>query len=49
MTVTYDKVALIGLGVLFLAGGWALEKVRRGMIALANAALVNLWMERGGK
>ena len=29
------SVALIGLGVLFLAGGWALEKLRRRMIALA--------------
>ena len=28
-------LALIGLGVLFLAGGWALEKLRRRMIALA--------------
>jgi len=32
----YDKVdrslALLGLGVLFLAGGWALEKTRRGII-----------------
>ena len=33
----FDKVGrslgLIGLGVLFLAGGWALEKMRRGLIA----------------
>jgi hypothetical protein len=32
----YDKVdrslALLGLGVLFLAGGWGLEKMRRGLI-----------------
>ena len=32
----FDKVGrslgLIGLGVLFLAGGWALEKTRRGLI-----------------
>jgi hypothetical protein len=32
----YDKVdrslALLGLGVLFLAGGWGLEKTRRGLI-----------------
>ena len=33
----FDKVGrslgLIGLGVLFLAGGWALEKMRRGLVA----------------
>jgi uncharacterized membrane protein len=33
----FDKMdrslALIGLGVLFLAGGWALEKTRRGLLA----------------
>jgi len=33
----FDKVGrslgLIGLGVLFLAGGWALEKTRRGLVA----------------
>jgi len=33
----FDKVGrslgLIGLGVLFLAGGWALEKTRRGLLA----------------
>ena len=33
----FDKVGrslgLIGLGVLFLAGGWALEKMRRGLMA----------------
>jgi uncharacterized membrane protein len=33
----FDKVGrslgLIGLGVLFLAGGWALERMRRGLIA----------------
>jgi uncharacterized membrane protein len=33
----FDKVGrslgLIGLGVLFLAGGWALEKMRRGLLA----------------
>jgi hypothetical protein len=32
-----DKVGrslgLIGLGVLFLAGGWALEKTRRSLVA----------------
>jgi uncharacterized membrane protein len=27
------SLALIGLGVLFLAGGWALEKMRRGLLA----------------
>ena len=35
MTAINRSVALIGLGVLFLAGGWALEKLRRRMIALA--------------
>jgi hypothetical protein len=33
----FDKMGrslgLIGLGVLFLAGGWALEKTRRGLLA----------------
>jgi uncharacterized membrane protein len=33
----FDKVVrslgLIGLGILFLAGGWALEKMRRGLLA----------------
>ncbi len=33
----FDKIGrslgLIGLGVLFLAGGWALEKMRRGLVA----------------
>jgi hypothetical protein len=33
----YDKMGrslgLIGLGVLFLAGGWALEKTRRTLLA----------------
>jgi len=33
----FDKfgrsLRLIGLGVLFLAGGWALEKTRRGLLA----------------
>jgi hypothetical protein len=33
----FDKVGrslgLIGLGILFLAGGWALEKARRGLLA----------------
>ncbi len=37
----FDKVGrslgLIGLGVLFLAGGWALEKMRRGLMARMNA------------
>jgi hypothetical protein len=32
----FDKVGrslgLIGLGILFLAGGWALEKARRGLM-----------------
>ena len=27
------SLGLIGLGVLFLAGGWALEKTRRGVLA----------------
>jgi hypothetical protein len=27
------SLGLIGLGVLFLAGGWALEKMRRGLLA----------------
>ena len=33
----FDKLgrsaSLIGLGVFFLAGGWGLEKIRRGLIA----------------
>jgi hypothetical protein len=29
---------LIGLGVLFLAGGWALEKMRRRLMARMDAA-----------
>jgi uncharacterized membrane protein len=33
----FDKMGrslgLIGLGILFLAGGWALEKTRRGLLA----------------
>ena len=33
----FDKMGrslgLIGLGVLFLAGGWVLEKIRRGLLA----------------
>jgi uncharacterized membrane protein len=37
----FDKVGrslgLIGLGVLFLAGGWALEKMRRGLLARMGA------------
>jgi hypothetical protein len=36
----FDKVGrslgLIGLGVLFLAGGWSLEKMRRGLLARMN-------------
>jgi hypothetical protein len=27
------SLGLIGLGILFLAGGWALEKMRRGLLA----------------
>ena len=27
------SLGLIGLGILFLAGGWALEKTRRGLVA----------------
>ena len=38
----FDKVGrslgLIGLGVLFLAGGWALEKTRRGLLGRMGAA-----------
>jgi uncharacterized membrane protein len=38
----FDKVGrslgLIGLGILFLAGGWALEKMRRGLIARMGQA-----------
>jgi len=38
----FDKVGrslgLIGLGVLFLAGGWALEKARRGLMARMDSA-----------
>jgi hypothetical protein len=36
----FDKVGrslgLIGMGILFLAGGWALEKTRRGLLARMN-------------
>jgi uncharacterized membrane protein len=32
------SVSLIGLGVLFLAGGWALEKLRRKLVAQMRAA-----------
>jgi hypothetical protein len=28
----------IGLGILFLAGGWALEKTRRGLMARIDPA-----------
>ncbi len=39
----FDKVGrslgLIGLGVLFLAGGWALEKMRRRLMARMDAAI----------
>jgi uncharacterized membrane protein len=43
----YDKMGrslgLIGLGVLFLAGGWALEKTRRGLLAhMAQSATPSL-------
>ena len=38
----FDKVGrslgLIGLGVLFLAGGWALEKMRRRLLARMETA-----------
>ena len=38
----FDKVGrslgLIGLGVLFLAGGWALEKTRRGLLGRMGSA-----------
>ena len=37
----FDKMGrslgLIGLGVLFLAGGWGLEKMRRGLLASMDA------------
>jgi hypothetical protein len=40
----FDKVGrsvgLIGLGILFLAGGWALEKTRRGLIGRMTPAAV---------
>jgi hypothetical protein len=32
------SLGLIGLGVLFLAGGWALEKMRRRLMARMDAA-----------
>jgi hypothetical protein len=42
----YDKVGrslgLIGLGVLFLAGGWALEKTRRALLAQMGTADASL-------
>lgn len=38
----FDKMGrslgLIGLGILFLAGGWALEKTRRGLMARIDPA-----------
>jgi uncharacterized membrane protein len=41
----FDKVGrslgLIGLGVLFLAGGWALEKMRRGLITRMGHANIS--------
>jgi uncharacterized membrane protein len=41
----FDKVGrslgLIGLGVLFLAGGWALEKMRRNLVAQMGQAKVS--------
>jgi uncharacterized membrane protein len=41
----FDKLdrslGLIGLGVLFLAGGWALEKMRRNLVAGMNKAEVS--------
>ncbi len=33
MTAMNRSLGLIGLGILFLAGGWALEKMRRGILA----------------
>jgi hypothetical protein len=32
------SLGLIGLGILFLAGGWALEKMRRRMLARVEPA-----------
>jgi hypothetical protein len=47
----FDKMGralgLIGLGILFLAGGWALEKMRRGLIAgMGREAAAGLHQER---
>jgi len=47
----FDKMGralgLIGLGILFLAGGWALEKMRRGLIAgMGREAVAGLHQER---
>jgi len=32
------SASLIGLGLLFLAGGWALEKLRRRLVARARVS-----------
>ena len=41
----FDKLdrslALIGLGILFLAGGWALEKTRRNLVGGMKTAEVS--------
>jgi len=36
----YRALGLIGLGILFLAGGWALEKMRRRILARMSASAV---------
>jgi uncharacterized membrane protein len=45
----FDKMGrslgLIGLGVLFLAGGWALEKAHRGLMARMDSALAQKEMQ----
>ena len=42
----FDKIGrslgLVGLGILFLAGGWILERARRGLIASMNSPKITL-------
>jgi len=49
----YDKVGrslgLIGLGILFLAGGWALEKTRRNLVAGMEKAEISAMNSREAK
>lgn len=44
----YRALGLIGLGILFLAGGWVLEKMRRRILARMDASAPQLAAEAGG-